>query len=82
MDVLKEIDHGALVTAEGSGTAPGRQEQAGNEHLESHFLSPEIREWGGNARQGMTVRIEAGPLGVPWDLAGATGSDWSMLKGR
>lgn len=79
MDVLKEVDHGTLVNAKGSGAAPDKQEQAGSEHLSSHFLSPEVREWGGNTR---IVRIEAGPLGVPWDLADATGSGWSMLKGR
>lgn len=82
MDVLKEVDHGTLVTAKGSGAAPDKQEQAGSEHLSSHFLSPEFREWGGNTRQGMIVRIEAGPLGVPWDLADATGSGWRVLKGR
>lgn len=32
----------------------------------------------------MIVRIEADLLGVPWDLADATGSgwSWSRLKGR
>lgn len=36
LDVLKEVDHGVLVTSERSGAAPGRRRQAVN--ILAHFL--------------------------------------------
>lgn len=65
-----------------TGATGERQEQAGSEHLDSHFLSPEVREWGGNTGQGMIISTEAGPLVVPWNLADPTGCSWIQLRGR
>lgn len=72
------------VTSKSPGAAQDRQEQAGSDHLDSHFLRPEVRGRGGNIGRHMRIRIEAGPLLGSWDLADPTGSgwSWSLLRDR